>query len=65
MSTKTATKEIAKIQKGTIQKELTLLISSIRDYKVERKANWKSFKNKTNHEIDAINKSIIKLSISK
>jgi NAD(P)-dependent dehydrogenase (short-subunit alcohol dehydrogenase family) len=32
---------------------------------LERKANWKSFKKKTNDEIDTINKSIDKLSSSK
>ncbi len=35
------------------------------DYKVERKANWKTFKNKMNADIDKIEKSLGKLTINK
>ena len=31
------------------------------DYKVESKADWKTFKNKMNHNIDMIEKSLGKL----
>ncbi|MEO6302585.1 MAG: hypothetical protein ABIP51_05395 [Bacteroidia bacterium] len=65
MTTKTGTKKILKMEKGILQKEISSLKGTITDYKAERKANWKSFKKKTNNEIDTIKKSIGKLSVSK
>jgi hypothetical protein len=65
MATKTESKEVLKMEKGILHKEISSLKDSITNYKAERKANWKSFKKKTNDEIDTINKSIDKLSSSK
>ena len=41
--------------------ELSDLKKLLSDYKIERKANWKTFKNKMNNEIDRIEKSLTKL----
>ena len=65
MATKTGTKEILKMEKGILRKEISSLKNNITNFKAERKANWKSFKKKTNDEIDTIRKSIDKLSLSK
>ena len=65
METKTGIKKNLKMDKETLRKEISTLKENITDYKAERKANWKSFKKKTNEGIDAINKSIDKLSSSK
>jgi hypothetical protein len=65
MSTKTSADEVLKMEKGILYKEISSLKGSITNYKAERKANWKSFKKKTNDEIDTISKSIDKLSTSK
>ena len=59
MSTKE--KETSKKEKTKLHKELSSLNKLLCDYKVERKANWKSFKNKINDDIDKIEKSINKL----
>lgn len=54
-------KDDSKKEKSTHQKELSSLKKLLTDYKVERKANWKSFKKKMNNDIDKIEKSINKL----
>jgi hypothetical protein len=59
MSTKA--KETSKEEKTKLHKELSSLNKLLSDYKVERKANWKSFKNKMNNDIDKIEKSINKM----
>ena len=60
MSTKAEAKEILKKEKTKLHKELSSLNKLLSDYKVERKANWKSFKNKMNNDIDKIEKLINK-----
>jgi hypothetical protein len=65
MATKPGTKEFLKTEKEKLYKEIISLKGSISDYKAERKANWMSFKKKTNDEIDTISKSIDKLSFPK
>ena len=37
----------------------------MKDFKAERKADWKSFKNKKNDDIDKIEKSVDKLTVRK
>ena len=54
-------KENSKKEKSTHHKELSSLKKLLSDYKVERKANWKSFKRKMNDDIGKIEKSINKL----
>ena len=59
MSTKA--KETSKEEKTKLHQELSSLNKLLSDYKVERKANWKSFKTKINNDIDKIEKSINKM----
>ena len=54
-------KDDSKKGKTSHHKELSSLKKLLIDYKVERKSNWKSFKNKMNDDIDKIEKSINKL----
>ena len=54
-------KDNSKKERSTHHKELSSLKKLLGDYKVERKANWKSFKRKMNDDIGKIEKSINKL----
>lgn len=54
-------KNDSKKEKSNHHKELSSLKKLLSDYKVERKANWKSFKHKICDDIDRIEKSINKL----
>jgi uncharacterized FlgJ-related protein len=58
MSTITAKKTILKKEKLNPEEEISSLKKAMNDYKVERKANWKAFKNKMNDDIDKIEKSL-------
>ncbi len=61
MATTAATskeKTIVKKEKLDYEKEITSLKKVMSDYKVDRKANWKSFKNKMNEDIDKLKKSL-------
>ena len=51
----------SKKEASSQHKELSSLKKLLSDYKVERKANWKSFKKKMNDDIGKIEKSINKL----
>ncbi len=48
-------------EKGTLKDEISSLKKVISAYKVERKADWKSFKTKMKNDIDTIEKSISKV----
>jgi hypothetical protein len=65
MTKKKEEKAILKKEKANYHKEILSLKKIVSDYKVERKTNWKSFKNKMNDDIDKIEKSIDKLTIIK
>ena len=54
-------KDNSKKERSSQHKELSSLKKLLSDYKVERKANWKSFKRKMNDDIVKIEKSINKL----
>jgi hypothetical protein len=58
MSTITAEKIVLKKEKLNPEKEILSLKKTMNDNKVERKANWKAFKNKMNDDIDKIEKSL-------
>ena len=61
MSLTTGLKINLKEEKTKNFQELSDLKKMLSDYKIERKANWKTFKNKLNNEIDRIEKSLGKL----
>ena len=63
MSTTTEEKTTLKKRKTTLEKEISSLKKVMSNYKVERKANWKTFKNKMNDDIDKVEKSILKLAV--
>ncbi len=65
MSTATEEKAILKKEKLDHEKEIASLKKVMSDYKVERKANWKTFKSKMNDDIDKIEKSLGKLTKKK
>ncbi|MEO7088655.1 MAG: hypothetical protein ABIZ51_07685 [Bacteroidia bacterium] len=65
MSTTTEEKTILKKEKSNYVKEISSLKKAMNDYKVERKANWKTFKTKMNNDIDKIEKSVGRLSKNK
>ena len=65
MSTTTEEKAIMKKEKSIHENEISSLKKVMSDYKVERKANWKTFKNKINDDIDKIEKSLGKLTTKK
>ncbi|MDI1235095.1 MAG: hypothetical protein PSX81_12500 [bacterium] len=54
----TKEKTILKNGKSNLEKEIISLKKVLSDYKVERKSDWKSFKNKMTGDIDKIEKSI-------
>ena len=55
-------KDDSKNEKSNYYKELSSLKKLLSDYKVERKADWKSFKNKMKNSIGKIEKSMNNLS---
>ncbi len=61
MSSKTEFKKNLKKEKVKFHKEISSLRKTLSDYKLERKANWKSFKNKMNDDIRKIEKPVDKL----
>ncbi len=61
MSTRTEEKTILKKEKSNLENEISSLKKVMSDYKVERKADWKTFKNKMSDDIDTIEKSLGKL----
>lgn len=65
MSTTTEEKTIMKKEKSIHENEISSLKKVMSDYKIERKANWKTFKNKINDDIDKIEKSLGKLTTKK
>ena len=56
-------KDNSKKEKSSQHKELSSLKKLLSDYKVERKADWKSFKSKMKISIGKIEKSINKLAV--
>ena len=65
MSSKTVRKENLKKERAKLYEKLSSLKTMISDFKVERKANWKVFKNAIKDEVSQLKKSIHKLSIHK
>ena len=55
-------KDNYKNEKSNYHKELSSLKKLLSEYKVERKADWKSFKNKMKNSIGKIEKSMNNLS---
>lgn len=56
MSKKIGVKTTLKKNKVKVRKEISTLKKVLNDYKLERRANWKSFKNKMNADIDRLKK---------
>lgn len=50
-----------KEEKANLQNAIITLKQKMTDYKVERKSEWKLFKNKFNDDFDEIEKSLEKL----
>ncbi|CAN5511065.1 hypothetical protein BH10BAC4_BH10BAC4_23490 [soil metagenome] len=65
MSSKTIAKKNLKKERVRLHKKLSSLKKAISNFKVERKANWKAFKNAMKDDVSKIKKSIDKLSASK
>ncbi|MBA2613593.1 MAG: hypothetical protein H0U95_16645 [Bacteroidetes bacterium] len=65
MSNKAQTKEIIKLEKSQLHKDIVSLKKNLVDYKIERKANWKAFKAKTNEDITKVKKALDKFSAKK
>jgi hypothetical protein len=58
MARKAKLKDDSEEEKTSHYKELSSLKKLLRDYKVERKANWKSFKSKIKDSIGKLEKSV-------
>ena len=65
MSTKNVIRKNLKVERAKLHEKLSSLKTMISDFKVERKANWKVFKNAMKDEVSQLKKSIHKLSIHK
>ncbi len=65
MSPKTKVKTILKKEKSNHEKEISSLKRVMREYKVETKVNWKSFKDEMDDDIDKNEKSYGKLTKNK
>ena len=63
MVRKTKLKDDSKKEKTGQLKELASLKKLLGDYKVERKAEWKSFKSKMKNSIGKIEKSMNKIAV--
>lgn len=61
MSNKTVLKKNLKEERAKLNERLSSLKKTIGDFKTERKANWKTFKNAMKDEVIKIEKSIDKL----
>ena len=61
MSTKKVIKKNLKVERAKLHEKLSSLKKIIGDFKVERRANWKAFKNSMKDEVSKIKKSIDKL----
>ncbi len=57
----TKEKTILKKEKLNLEKEIKSLKKLMSDYKVERKSNWRTFKNKMTDDINKIEKSVDEL----
>ena len=57
MSKEIEVQEPVKEGKIKLHREISSLKKFMTDYKADRKANWKEFKNKMNDDIDRIHKS--------
>jgi hypothetical protein len=58
MAITTVLKENWKEGKVNLQNEISSLKKCMTHYKVERKSEWKSFKNKFNDDMDKVEKSL-------
>jgi len=56
MAKKTEVKKALKKSKALVKKEISSLKKDLNDYKKERQADWKSFKNKINDDINKLKK---------
>ena len=61
MTISTELNENLKEEKVNLQNSISLLKKSMKDYKAERKSDWKSFKNKFKGDMEGIEKSLKKL----
>ncbi len=61
MAITTVLKENWKEGKVNLQNEISSLKKCMTHYKVERKSEWQSFKNKFNDDMDKVEKSLKKL----
>ena len=61
MSRKNAVAAPLKEKKVKLQEEISFLKKTITDYKAERKAHWKLFKNKVNEDIGKLKKTVDEL----
>ena len=64
MSNKTELKDALKNDKNKLREEMTSLKKFMTDYKIERKAAWKLFKNKMKNDLGRIGRSLDELTIS-
>ena len=53
------------MKKIQLYEEISSAKKSMKDFKAERKADWKEFKNKMNDAIDKIEKSVDELTFGK
>ena len=65
MSTKRVIKKNLKVERAKLHEKLSSLKQMMSDFKVERRTNWKAFKNSMKDEVSKIRKSIDKLSTRK
>ena len=65
MAKNTELKENWKEAKVNIHSAIASLKKCVSDYKVERKSEWKSFKNKFNDDMDNVKKSLKELATLK
>lgn len=58
MAKQTKVTKPIKNDKATLHEAILLLEITISEYKAERKAHWKSFKDKMNEELDKIRQTV-------
>jgi hypothetical protein len=61
MATAVKSKVSVKEDKINLHTAISSLKKSISDYKIERKSDWKSFKNKFNDDLEKVEKSLKKI----
>ena len=61
MATASVVKETSKDEKLKLRKEISALKKGMTDFKVQRKSEWKAFKNKFFDNIEKVEKSLKKL----